>query len=43
MDNNQPKSLFTQLDEKIDQYKANQKAKKLKEQQQQKKNNTSLF
>ena len=38
-----PKSLFTELDEKIDQYKMRQKMKKQKEQKQQQDNNTSLF
>lgn len=42
MADNQTKSLFTELDEKIDRYKATQKAKKLK-QQKQNDNNTSLF
>jgi hypothetical protein len=44
MANNQrPKSLFTQIDEKIDEYKAKKKAQKQREQQQQNRNNTSLF
>ncbi len=43
MANNMSKSLFTEIDEKIDQYKMRQKAKKQKEQQKQQNNNTSLF
>lgn len=42
MADNQTKSLFTELDEKIDQHKAAKKVKKIKEQQNNS-NNTSLF